>query len=724
MAARKYRYMVTLPGVAQEEYFPISNDGLELDPVRQDGQDFFVNQLNGVLTFTRKEADNIIALSLEDKVEVLIEERQSDGSWATWFEGFFYKTDAETIDTFRRQVSVKLRPVNRYEKVLEALDKEFNLIDLAPELTPVTITKGGILQLYVAGGQFINNYLGGIFWEEEVTSPTADKATLENDYDFNADYERVIVTGSEKGISPDVTGVYEWNGVDRWVRTDGVYSLSEFVDGLLSKGRIREVSSGTTVFETNDLPFDTDDPFFIGAPFISETDFSVRVSAFYVRIACRIITDQEVVGGVPTVILSPNDISPDNANYNRVLPYDPEDILILSDLSSADPTEYGKFAPGVENYDGEYFRKLLLDPATGIGETFPISPSEWVGWSGWVYFPTILELILENDASTEVTIQNAYFISHAISAILREVDPTVTHEPDSDHSQFFYSVPNTIRGNLELYPFMVPKSNIKTADYTKPAQTAKIQLQQIFDFLKNFYKVKWDIDENNRLILEHEEYFDRGKTYGSANVGIDLTTYIDARSGKPWDHAQVNFRYEKIQMPERTEAEWMDDSSKIFEGLPIEYTSVYVDQGNVEKLSLTPFTADVSLVLARPNLVSDEGFVFLEAELDGGNYVVPFVTLTLEGRELKVQNGYGSIVWAFGQYHRYLMAGEDANINGEASTAITVRKSRVQEVVFPAQGPIDYQKLVTTSLGNGRIKEIKINQITGLVTATLYHANE
>ena len=98
----------------------------------------------------------------------LLVQKENNGTYEDYFIGTFTKTDCE-FDTDKRACSLKLSPKDKYSDVLDNYDNEYNLVDLAPALTPVIISKRPVLQVYVLDDTIINNFLpNGVTWETEV----------------------------------------------------------------------------------------------------------------------------------------------------------------------------------------------------------------------------------------------------------------------------------------------------------------------------------------------------------------------------------------------------------------------------------------------------------------------------------------------------------------------------------------------------------------------------
>ena len=166
----------------------------------------------------------------------------------------------------------------------------------------------------------------------------------------------------------------------------------------------------------------------------------------------------------------------------------------------------------------------------------------------------------------------------------------------------------------------------------------------------------------------------------------------------------------------------MDDVSEPFNGYPIVIRSLYVQKGNIESQTAARFTSDVDFILSQGADISKDGFVLMEAELIGTDYTLPFVSLASPaGDEYLVQNGYLAFIYLHPNYHRYGLPASLIRLNEEDTTALSVTRRKVQEIDYPLLSITDTIKLVTTSLGTGKILELRENVNGEYVTAKIAH---
>ena len=86
------------------------------------------------------------------------------------------------------------------------------------------------------------------------------------------------------------------------------------------------------------------------------------------------------------------------------------------------------------------------------------------------------------------------------------------------------------------------------------------------------------------------------------------------RNGKAWGYGVNSYEFEKLDMPERYQFEWMDEVTALFKGNPIEVDSTFVELGKIEEINVSQFTSDIDYMLLNPSGVSPDGFAVLTVE--------------------------------------------------------------------------------------------------------------
>lgn len=686
-------------------------DRLIIQEDRPDGEVFLRPTLETTLVFMRYDYDYLATVALNKEIEVYIELDNGDGTYTLKYTGVFTKTDCEW-DEDARICRVKPRTRDAYEKIMEGLNKEFNLVDLGAPLTPIQYDDNAVLQVYIAGSSFVQNYIEGNYFETPVTpyfSPNDLSNDLTNIYNFKwcGRIRHIVGNGL---LNPDVSGVYDAsftsdNGNGRYqVRNSG--SQWVIVDLDASASVVYTAPAGEDAFNL--------EAFQPGALFTSVSDPNSKCYFFIDILYARVLTNADAVQGVSTVDVSENDFTGQVSKGKKVAGVEINTFFASSGHTNS-PTPWGKFSDDSLFFAGEYFNIPQLQGSA----MFPLNKTSWEQYSVWFYFDAGIRNIF-SDGRKVVTVNDAYRLHDVISAFLGELDPVLTHSNTADYSEFFYNdFSNPIRTKL-IRPMIVPKSNILVGNYDQPTKKAPLRFGELLQFLKDFYKVYWYI-RDGKFILEHIEYFERGGSYTTDQVGADLTTEIDPKTKLAWAYRTAKYTYDKSAMPERIEWNWMDPQSPVFEGYPIQMLAPQVEKGNVEVKSLSKFASDIDFIAVSPGEVSREGFVWIEAEQQGQAFYVPTVAVEFEGLTLNIQNGYASLTFAHGEYHTYQLPCEEVTINGATTTADSVIKTKVQEIQFPSDPVPSDIELVITTLGNGKPHSRTINLLTGMITTTLRH---
>lgn len=696
-----YRFFLDIPEDDTYAVTPRWDQGMEKS-VEPEGEEwFFRERLTGKLTFQRADFDLIDGAAF-DTVFGLTIETDATGSWVEYWTGSFTKTDCE-FDDDNRTVEVQPDTSDAYRLILEAMDKEFDLIELGPKTTPVTIRRQPLIQVYFPSATYLTNFIGGTYWEQPVETPTADPLS----YGFAFVASIAYIPGVGSGISPDVAGAYDGTTL---VREDNIYYIEQ-EDVPNPKWQIKRVSDDFVEYETT-----------AGAelegPYTVTGGGSDQVQLVQVLAYARYLTNETTVDGTPTDPLPDPDILAANPNYTRYLS-EPLSSIIVSDGHTDAGGLYGKFADDAIHFAGEYFTRP--DP-TGLGRLYPINRSEWQYVSIWLYFNSRAK-DLQELGSTSFILRDAFRLSDVLDKIVTAIDPTVTHAETSAYS-FLYDAANAIR-TAAIVPMIAPKTNVTIGEYDQPARRAPVKLSDILQLIRYFYNAGWYIDSSGRFRIEHVSFFENGGTYSTPVVGVDLTTQLEPKTGKAWGHASGKYKFEKADLPEEITFRWMDDVSPPFLGYPIVIRSNYVQKGNRKENVIALFTSDVDYMLAQPDGVSKDGFVFLEAVDVSGDLELPFIEFTLSTDEdYKMQNGYASMIWGHDAYHRHGAPAPAITLNGEDITATSVQRRKVQEVEFGGLTEPDPLQLVTTSLGTGRVKRMSVNLSSRAVKMTINHDNE
>lgn len=178
---------------------------------KESNQMFFRESLNGTITLRGSDYEYVNNISIEDNIGFYI---YRNGSLYSANE--FNKTDCK-INHSECSIELKLKPKDKYDKILNDYDKTQDLLKMPIRKSAVTLTKRCVIQLYFQGDKIITNYAGGTYWEDEVIQPIYDAEALLSKYYFskNLAYREINLSG----FNYDINTIYKiqdgksiWNG--------------------------------------------------------------------------------------------------------------------------------------------------------------------------------------------------------------------------------------------------------------------------------------------------------------------------------------------------------------------------------------------------------------------------------------------------------------------------------------------------------------------------------
>ncbi len=692
---------------------------------------FFREKLNGDLTLINKEYDYLNALLFDQEVFLEITDLTAQ---LPLYKGMFFKTDCKWNGD-DRTVIIKVDTDDDYNAVLGGLDKTFNLIELAPEMEQVTINKRPILQAYIAGDNNITNLLGGTYWEQAIQGdPEFDDSVLVNTYKFkNVKNIRVIPTDYAPTLSTDVTGEYDSSRIN----VNGLYKIVDEAYGPYTLYSVRRVSDNVELYRSDiaglDGPANINIVLFRGQGGETGTFFFTEY-----RIYTRIYTNalSAFIPVQATFPIPETDLVANNENYKRIIGYDTTDFKIYDQFTTV-ANRFGKVPDGTPD-SGKYYKEYLVDPSTDLSNPLPISSSNWRAVSLW-FFGSYAVRNMEFTAGTDVQLRDAYPVGSVIQVLLKAIETNVTFETTEECSEILYAETNPINTFTYLDPagngdtdmvysgnlnwLITPKSNVVLGNYDQPARKADITLGQALNMLRDTLKIYWHI-ENGKLRLEHISWYQNGGSYGPKMVGADLTTLTELKTQKNWGFAQNKWEFDKQDMAERYEYEWMDKVSIPFQGYPVLIRSNVVQKGKIENLNVNGITTDIDFIMSNPDAISKDGFVLMGAII--GPNRIPFIKTDLgNNKKIIMQNGFLSWPYLHNTFHSYDFPSHKLNLNGiDVFLSGVVSRYKKQEITYPFQHIINPYTLVKTDLGTGQIDKMSINLESLIIKATIRHDTE
>lgn len=622
-----YRFFVN-----SQRVNPIYKDDLTKDFELENNQRFYRTKLSGKLTFIRQDYQFLKAQPFDTEFLFDIEVSYDLGqTWTIYYKGKFMKTDGKWDDD-NQSLEVQPDPVDAYTDVVAGLEKEYDLIKLAPKIEQLVLQRRPVIQIYIPGDSVVSCFLGGTYWEQDANE-IWDENALVNTYYFalcNLLKEiNLTVTGTHAAASGLYTGrlsittegpnkVMQGSLVNR---DNPAYRLdvSQFVlfPGWMTFNGLRcylkRVSDDATLFkfEQDSTSEKYDNLDFGMSPESGVTGTCNAEMATY-RIYARYLLDVDSIQGLTAYNIPADDVVENNRNYRKVIGY-AIDVAFISANFSDTPTEWGL----ADN------NKYFLPPYSIFGQKFyPIARSTWRYASIWFGFSTF-DWILEEAGRKRYLLRDTFPVSACINVLLQQFAPGISHEATPEYSEFLYGAGDYNQIYAQRLKLMITqKTNLLVGNYDQPAQKAPVTLQAFTAMLRDCFRCFWFI-ENGKFRIEHITWFRNGGTYtGMPQIGADLTQLENIRNGKKWGYNSSAWEFDKADLSERYQFAWMDDVTPSFEGVPIQVVSKYVQPGKIEDVNVSQFTTDIDYLLLNPGDVSKDGFALFGA-VNGNALVLP-----------------------------------------------------------------------------------------------------
>lgn len=738
----QYKWFFEENGV-QTECKPIVADDLSLDYGKETNNQFYRAKLSGGVDF-RFEFDDIISKGYNYTYILVC--KSYDENLAAYDEiwrGKFTLTDCEiNVDT--KTLSVKPNTIDKYTTILEHLEDEYNFLKIKPTQQGVNVSIRPCFQIYNLNNSKLTNYIGGNIWEQSCSS--VGYSDIAN-YGYNKIDEKfaialwfrqetslynngkpILFIGTPDESSP-LPRIFELTPVNftMWpskavygsmvlysdetnfvisiadVITPGVYTNVENLCECSYERGEAGTEAAVTIFDTQGNIFKLNDAI---------PDWQ----SIYTR--CIIQHDESTItieGGTYNLTdLGANDMAGTVGNYNKIMDNITGGLHVYCTVeNSATPTQWGL------NYADTYFIK---DTQMSDLE-FPIGQGIWRIMSTWGLFFEPDYTKFAKGAIANRTIKDCYTLTSAIKQLAQLADSNIVFDDNDTYSQFLSSLQNPLDGT-QFFLLLTQKSNVLSSYYDTPAQNAPITLKDIFDMLRNLFKVYWHIDDNYNLHVEHISYYQGGLSYSdNTSVILDLETLTHTRTKSVKDFGQNKYKYEKTEMPATYTYEYADSETIPFTGYPMKATDVYVSQGQKEDVLVAKFAADIDYMLVSPDEFSKEGFALIGVPIVSGSRVFStdiknFVLQDEDGveREYEIQNIYCAVGYLSEKQLRYSLPCENWIINNKANTAISTGSYKLQTVEFAditlndiIKDTTNCIKKIRTQQGDGDIKTLSIN---------------
>lgn len=579
---------------------------------KESGQEFFRISLDGKINLFGDAYEIVNQSSLEDQLIFIIDKyNRISNKWVEYYKGEFNKTDCK-FDHEKKKCELKTTAIDSYTDVMNKYDNTYDLIKLAPEITRIDLHKRSLMQVYVRGANSITNFFGGTYWEDDVNSAIDSHDDLINKYYFayikagNEFYVKRAGIEAVNGVYAGTNGYWsQWNGYTCYMGTD--------TPGVKAYIYIKRNSDDTILYRSEkQWTFLEKDNCYIGREDIvmvnvnnSSDKFTIEspfVYHIYRRLLCDVDTVEDSEDVKNTYNLPSDDFVTDNRNYKKCIGLR-GGMFFCTSRAADEPTKYG-----LNDY-GQYFTNQFIPSSAGIGRALPISKNSWVNASLWYVYDSFYEYF-EERMRKQYTLKDSYSIGAAIKAILKKIDPTISHETTAEYSQFLYGDTNPL-GLAKFYVYITQKTNILKGNYDQPAQKAKTSLEELMKMLRDCFRCYWYI-EDNKFKIEHIYFFMNGGSYSNdAAEQLDFTVLTDQFNKKLSSYFQSEVEFEKSDLNQRYEFGWMDDVTDLFGGATIDVKSNYIQKDKTEEINIGQFSSDVDFMLFNPSNFSDDGFALL-----------------------------------------------------------------------------------------------------------------
>lgn len=611
MMPPKYNFYIQINGEDRIKVNPHYKD-LSKKYAKESGQEFFRISLDGKINLFGQDYELIANSGLEDQLIFIIDKyNRISGKWIEYYKGEFNKTDCK-LDYDKKKCELKTTAIDDYSEVMNKYENTYDLIKLAPEITRIDLHKRSLMQVYVRGANSITNFFGGTYWEDDVNSAIDSHDDLINKYYFsyikagNEFYVRGAGISGVNGVYAGTNGYWScWNGYTCYMGTDTPLTKAYIYikrnnDGTVLYRSVKQwmfTNAGNCYIGHENIEMvnvsNPSDKFTIESPFVYH---------IYRRLLCDVDTVKDSEGVKNTYDLPPDDFVTDNRNYKKCIGLR-DGLFFCTSRAVDEPTKYG-----LNDYN-QYFTNRFIPSSAGIGRALPISKSSWANASLWYVYDSYYEYF-EEILRKQYTLKDSYSIGAAIKAILKKIDPTISHEPTVEYSQFLYGNDNPL-GLAKFYVYITQKTNILKGNYDRPAQKAETSLEELMKMLRDCFRCYWYI-ENNKFKIEHIYFFMNGGSYSSqSSYQLDFTALTNQFNKKLSSYFQSEVEFEKSDLNQRYEFGWMDDVTDLFGGVAIDVKSQYIQKDKTEEINIGQFSSDVDFMLFNPSNFSDDGFALL-----------------------------------------------------------------------------------------------------------------
>lgn len=259
---------------------------------------------------------------------------------------------------------------------------------------------------------------------------------------------------------------------------------------------------------------------------------------------------------------------------------------------------------------------------------------------------------------------------------------------------------------IDLLAF-IQKSDFLNPTATQRAVKGILTFNQVMTVFKEVFQAFWFI-ENEQIRIEHISWFTQTQAF-------DLTsaTYLKFVNGKN------KYSYVKEKMPKEENFKWTEAGNPDFLGFPILYTDACINQAEIKNTTIQNVVTDIEWIRNHSTGSSQEGFVLVATEPDGGDYAVMSEVGLISGLSLPNNHlSLGNLLYNYFRHNRVLLSGI---MNNNAENFFTAIKTKKQvPISFPFccdDELIPEESTILTPMGSGYLQNgytlrVKDNMLT------------
>lgn len=784
-------FTITIPNTSRiwdNEKCILYDDKLSLDWEREPNQFFFRPKLNGRITIIGELAravyemdkDSYATLTMREKLVQINNYPEAPSTFNKAITFRFGKSacniktviakyvpgsEGENI-TSNYVIEISPEPEDIYTDILNNIDKEYDLIKLMVPRSTVGYQRRPCLQLYIQNTDYLGHFLGGNYWETEVSNPAgmlaANKhfarvfgfrsiriksnlppsAGVDIEGDYYADFTNPSVDFPDR-LSPtpnrydyrlyrnndpstkSALHIYLWGGqANQTLEIKHSWNINTVANPIWV--------DDFTIVEGKPAP-DGYDYAMYGDPYLL---LSGNTTTFITADpdVTAIQTDKEYYGRwyLPTSSFGdrqtyekPADdptINGDIIGYKYISPAVSGDVSVVIGVQNLTPGEWGM------NDDGQYFH-----PPVDSNNYAPLLMSSWDYVSFWI-IRSSFSSNTEVQGREVITIDDAYLLKDVLKYLFEAA------RTNGNSVIPLYDIEFASMGQNWSGMFVTPKSNIVRGLYTLAAQKAPTTLGEYLDLVRNMFNLYWYIDIATATIV-----FKTRQDLMSDSGRIDLSDpegSQNPRGKRSWGYGSQTLQFDRSELPERQQFKWMDKSTDVFNYPILINQGALVKPDESDEVSFGNFTADVDYMVISGNECSLDGFAIFVASftqhegkiircvlISGVDYLG--ATYSVSNGDLSIPELTGSLLSGLNQERPTSTYKWLYDTDGTIHQA-SIAYSATQQLKIPVP-LIDYADRVTaitdlsswaykqilTNFHFGRIRKMSVNVISRIATLTI-----